>query len=221
MAPGKSTRTTPRSASDGALPEMAALRGPEEVLARRGRDGLLVYRDEDIDFVNDDPDWLFTTLPNKVRVGRKTVAAFRIGPLMVREKRLRVERHRASFGASVAPFETALVTTGASYTRNRQGRVPTQAEEKLAGYGGEFRRPSRPGRPFSHPGGDLRLADEGAELVLCTGGMSVDADDMTPSAIRAVCDSVLFRRTPVIPGQFMLAVMAARLSSAFRHRLCS
>jgi Molybdopterin biosynthesis enzyme len=36
--------------------------------------------------------------------------------------------------------------------------------------------------------------------------MSVDADDLTPGAIEAMCDEVVFRRIPVIPGaNLMLA----------------
>jgi molybdopterin biosynthesis enzyme len=47
---------------------------------------------------------------------------------------------------------------------------------------------------------------KGAEVVFCTGGMSVDADDMTPAAIRSAASEVVFRWTPVLPGSnFMLA----------------
>ena len=46
----------------------------------------------------------------------------------------------------------------------------------------------------------------GASLVLVTGGMSVDPDDKTPAAIRAVASDVICYGAPVFPGaMFMLA----------------
>jgi len=53
------------------------LRGPEEGKCTlvAARDGLLLFSDEDIDFINDDPDWLFTTRPNKTPVTKGMAAA--------------------------------------------------------------------------------------------------------------------------------------------------
>ena len=49
----------------------------------------------------------------------------------------------------------------------------------------------------------------GAELVLCTGGMSVDPDDKTPLAIKHAADNIISYGAPVLPGaMFMLAYMA-------------
>jgi molybdopterin biosynthesis enzyme len=42
--------------------------------------------------------------------------------------------------------------------------------------------------------------------------MSVDADDLTPGAIESVCDDVMFRRIPVIPGANL---MLARRGTSF------
>jgi molybdenum cofactor synthesis domain-containing protein len=48
--------------------------------------------------------------------------------------------------------------------------------------------------------------DEGCDLVVCTGGMSVDPDDRTPLAIRNVCGSAVTYGAPVLPGaMFLLA----------------
>ncbi len=50
------------------------------------------------------------------------------------------------------------------------------------------------------------LLDEGCDMILCTGGMSVDPDDKTPLAIRNVCGSVVTYGAPVLPGaMFLLA----------------
>jgi len=53
------------------------------------------------------------------------------------------------------------------------------------------------------------MLDMGAEMVLCTGGMSVDPDDKTPLAIKNAADRVVSYGAPVLPGSmFMLAYLA-------------
>ncbi|MBR2675099.1 MAG: molybdopterin-binding protein [Mogibacterium sp.] len=51
-----------------------------------------------------------------------------------------------------------------------------------------------------------KLLDGGTEMIVCTGGMSVDPDDKTPLAIRNICGSVVTYGAPVLPGaMFLLA----------------
>ncbi|MDO4483295.1 MAG: molybdopterin-binding protein [Clostridia bacterium] len=49
-----------------------------------------------------------------------------------------------------------------------------------------------------------KLLDGGAELILTTGGMSVDPDDKTPGAIREAGARVVTYGAPVLPGAMML-----------------
>ena len=50
------------------------------------------------------------------------------------------------------------------------------------------------------------LLAEGCDMIVCTGGMSVDPDDKTPLAIKNVCGSAVTYGAPVLPGaMFMLA----------------
>ena len=50
------------------------------------------------------------------------------------------------------------------------------------------------------------LLDAGMDMVLCTGGMSVDPDDRTPAAIKATGARVVTYGAPVLPGaMFLLA----------------
>ena len=47
---------------------------------------------------------------------------------------------------------------------------------------------------------------KGVDMVVCTGGMSVDPDDRTPLSIRNAADEVITYGAPVLPGaMFMLA----------------
>lgn len=48
--------------------------------------------------------------------------------------------------------------------------------------------------------------DQGADMVLCTGGMSVDPDDRTPGAVKAFGADIVSYGAPVLPGaMFLLA----------------
>lgn len=48
--------------------------------------------------------------------------------------------------------------------------------------------------------------DNGANLIVCTGGMSVDPDDTTPTAIRSTGAQIITYGVPVLPGaMFLLA----------------
>lgn len=46
--------------------------------------------------------------------------------------------------------------------------------------------------------------NDGAELIICTGGMSVDPDDRTPSAIRNTGAEIISYGAPVLPGAMFL-----------------
>jgi len=45
---------------------------------------------------------------------------------------------------------------------------------------------------------------KGADMIFCTGGMSVDPDDLTPSAIKGVGSRIVTYGTPVLPGAMFL-----------------
>ena len=48
------------------------------------------------------------------------------------------------------------------------------------------------------------FVDEGADMILVTGGMSVDPDDRTPGAIRAAGARVVSQGTPMLPGSMLM-----------------
>ena len=50
----------------------------------------------------------------------------------------------------------------------------------------------------------LELKAQGAEMILCTGGMSVDPDDRTPSAIKKSGAAIVSYGAPVLPGAMFL-----------------
>ncbi len=57
----------------------------------------------------------------------------------------------------------------------------------------------------------LRMIEKGADIVCCTGGMSVDPDDKTPLAIRNTGARIVSYGAPVLPGaMFMLAYLEVK-----------
>jgi molybdenum cofactor synthesis domain-containing protein len=182
------------------------------------RDGLLFFDEETIHKINTDVNWVFATLPNKIPVVKgETVAAWRVGPLVVKEDVVRHAESLLSWANSAnlthpfdllpfRPLPTALVTTGREIW---EGRVKDSFVDKLK------KKLTLYGAPLI--GYDVAPDDKdvirqhiethiagGAEVVLCSGGMSVDADDMTPAAIRDVASEVMFRGTPALPGSNLM-----------------
>lgn len=50
----------------------------------------------------------------------------------------------------------------------------------------------------------LNSKEKGAEVIICTGGMSVDPDDLTPAAIKASGAKIISYGSPVLPGAMLL-----------------
>ena len=50
----------------------------------------------------------------------------------------------------------------------------------------------------------LEYKEKGVDMILCTGGMSVDPDDRTPGAIKATGTRIVSYGAPVLPGAMML-----------------
>lgn len=58
----------------------------------------------------------------------------------------------------------------------------------------------------------LEELEKGADIVICTGGMSVDPDDKTPLAIKNTGADVVSYGSPVLPGaMFMIAYMGEKI----------
>lgn len=110
---------------------------------------------------------------------------------------------------------TKIIPGSEKYRAFRKGQIITAGDiEKLKDMGKEHIYIWGPDENLLHEDeAALRLAEmaggpvaEGAGLVVVTGGMSVDADDATPQAIRDTGADVVFYGAPILPGsQFMLA----------------
>ncbi len=147
-----------------------------------------------------------------VRKGDK-IAGTRIIPLVIEKEKM--EKVKAEAGdvpiLRVEPFicrKAGIVSTGNEvfYGRIKDEFTPV-VRAKLEEYGAEIA-----GIRVSDDNNEniekhIRdFIDEGCDMVICTGGMSVDPDDRTPLAIRNVCGGAVTYGAPVLPGaMFMLA----------------
>ena len=147
-----------------------------------------------------------------VRKGDK-LAGTRIIPLVIEKEKM---EHAEAICCGVPmmkvePYKelkVGIVTTGNEvyYGRIKDEFTPVVID-KVREYGAEVI-----GHETSNDESDnieaciRKMLDLGCNMIICTGGMSVDPDDRTPLAIRNVCGSVVTYGAPVLPGaMFLLA----------------
>ncbi|MEA4954669.1 MAG: molybdopterin-binding protein [Pseudoflavonifractor sp.] len=145
-----------------------------------------------------------------VRKGDK-LAGTRIIPLVIREEKLAKARSVAGEAPllSLKPFQAkkvAIVTTGSEVQKGLITDTFTPVlEEKVGEYGCSVLGHVCPGDdPDAITAAILDYKRQGAELILCSGGMSVDPDDQTPLAIKNAGAQVVSYGSPVLPGAMLM-----------------
>lgn len=194
--------------------EGAHYEGPSEgkVVLKADARGLLRVDTALLRQVNSIPDVTIATLPDHypVEVGDR-LASMRIVPLVTKEEN--VQRAEALCKGrpllALKPYRTmkvGVVITGSEvYSGRIKDKFEPVARKKLAGYPCELL-----GFTLCDDDPDMLLAtaraylDQGAELLIFSGGMSVDPDDLTPSAIRALGAEVVSHGVPAQPGNMTL-----------------
>lgn len=178
-------------------------------------DGVLKINLEALYELNGADEICFSTIHgNKMVTKGKLLGGARVIPLAVKEEVL--ERFEEVCRAhapvlSVRPFFRArigIVTTGSEIQSGRiQDKFGPVLEKKAQELGAEVIGQVFPGdEPEAITKAIRAFLKQGADLVEVTGGMSVDPDDMTPSAIRALGGEIVTYGTPVLPGaMFMLS----------------
>jgi len=178
-------------------------------------DGLLKVNLAALEAVNDLPEVVLATLPadTPVREG-DMVAGTKVIPLVVREEVLEAAERAAGGGVvSVVPYrpvDMGLIVTGSEILL---GRIPDRfgpvMAEKAASFGCRLIRTVMAGDDAGRIADAVReMIAAGARLVMVTGGMSVDPDDVTPQGIRLSGAVVEKYGAPVLPGaMFLLAYL--------------
>ena len=176
------------------------------------RDGLFRVDAARLEAVNGVADLMIATRhgDTPVRAG-DLLAGMRAIPLVVEEARLR--EAEALCGPSplleLLPWKlktAAVVTTGSEVAEGLiEDAFTPVVQKKLSAYGIAVTDTRAPGDDRAAIAQAVREFHEaGADLILCTGGMSVDPDDRTPGAIRDAGVEVVTYGAPVLPGAMFL-----------------
>lgn len=145
-----------------------------------------------------------------VKKGDK-LAGTRIIPLIIEEEKMKKAKELCCDGPilSIKPFvhkKVGIVTTGNEvfYERIKDTFGPVIAE-KVEEFDVEVLGQAIVNDdPKNITNAILEFIEKGADMVLCTGGMSVDPDDKTPKAIKDTGADIISYGAPVLPGAMML-----------------
>lgn len=144
----------------------------------------------------------------------RSVAGARVVPLMIGDEKLRqLESAVSSPVIEVLPLRRArvgVVTTGSEVYYGRiQDAFGPVLRKKFAALGSTVAGQTLTSDEVSMTAGAIGdFLKQGADFIVVTGGMSVDPDDRTPTAIRASGAEVLSYGAPVYPGAMFLLAYA-------------
>lgn len=137
------------------------------------------------------------------------VASTRVIPLLIDGKKLDNAEQYSGKLINVKPLKrktVAMVTTGNEVFYGRiKDKFREVMEPKLEFFGCDFvGQTIVPDDEEKVTNAIKRYLDEGVELIICTGGMSVDPSDITPSAIMATGSEIVTYGMPVLSGSMTL-----------------
>ena len=157
-------------------------------------------------------DLTVSTLPDHypVRPGMR-LASMRIVPLVTQEAQIR-EAEALCAGKKLLdllpfrPLTAGIIITGSEIYHGRiQDKFEAVARKKLSAYPGRILGATVCDDDLDMLVGAARgFLDQGADFLVFSGGMSVDPDDLTPSAIRRLGCDVVSHGVPSQPGNMTL-----------------
>lgn len=176
--------------------------------------GLLKIDVERLKALNTIPEVVFATAHSNQQVSAgQPVAGTRVVPLVIEEEKLLRAELVLDEGPiiEVKPFaatRVGMVTTGSEVFKGRiKDAFGPVVRKKFERLGSQVFRQIIVNDEIPMSVAAIReLLDEGAGMIVVTGGMSVDPDDQTPASIREAGGRVVRYGAPVLPGaMFLLA----------------
>ncbi|MDT3699809.1 MAG: molybdopterin-binding protein [Thermincola sp.] len=202
------------------LAQAAVKNGVEVSEAREGKvnliaqlEGLLKINVFNLTRINGIGDVSIATLhTNRVVNAGTVVTSARVIPLVIEESKIKeAEEICANSGGLVEvipirPLKVGIVTTGNEVFYGRiQDKFGPVLKYKVSAFGCEvIGQIYAPDDIEKISAAVKELISQGAELVLTSGGMSVDPDDVTPAGVRAAGGQVVVYGAPVMPGSMMM-----------------
>ncbi|MBQ7778098.1 MAG: molybdopterin-binding protein [Oscillibacter sp.] len=175
-------------------------------------DGLFRVNSQRLIAVNTVDDIMIATRHGNtaVRKGDK-LAGMRVIPLIIEEEKLAAAEAAAGDTPllELLPYvkkTAAIVATGSEVKKGLiKDTFTPVVKDKLAAYGIETISITYSGDGVENVAAAIAEARKtGADIVLCTGGMSVDPDDNTPGGIKASGARIVTYGAPVLPGAMFL-----------------
>lgn len=175
-------------------------------------DGLFRVNSEKLIAVNSVEDVMIATRKGNtaVRKGDK-LAGTRVIPLIIPEEKLRAAEEAAGNAPllELLPYikkTAAIIATGSEVKKGLiQDTFTPVVKDKLAAYGIETLSVTYSGDGVENVANAIAEARAtGAEIILCTGGMSVDPDDNTPGGIKQSGARIVTYGAPMLPGAMFL-----------------
>lgn len=175
-------------------------------------DGLLKIRKEALLAVNSLGEMMIASRHGNfpVHQGDK-IAGTRIIPLVIEKEKMdrAVQKAGSDPVFSILPFhkkKVGIVTTGSEVKNGLiQDTFTPILRDKLSEYPCEIMGQTLPGDVREQITQDiLDFVEAGADMVVCSGGMSVDPDDRTPGAIKDTGAEIVSYGAPVLPGAMLL-----------------
>lgn len=174
-------------------------------------DGLLKIDKDALFKLNSLGEMVLATLHNNtpVKKGQK-VAGAKVIPLVIGEEKLlkaeEIIKDKIVKVIPIASKKVGIITTGNEVYHGRiKDAFSPVVVKKVEEYGCEVMGQTILPDDKEEISFEIRQwIDKGTEMVICTGGMSVDPDDLTPAAIKDCGAELISYGAPILPGAMFL-----------------
>lgn len=179
---------------------------------RASKEGLFVVDTKKLNAINAIDELMIATIHGNtlVKPGDK-LCGTRVIPLVIEEEKIKQAEKIANEKPilSILPFKlkkAGIITTGSEVFHGRiEDSFTPVVKKKLAGVGIETVKHIMLDDGIDNivsAINEMRASD--VDVIICTGGMSVDPDDNTPGAIKKAGASIITYGAPVLPGAMFL-----------------
>lgn len=200
------------------LAKMSAGEGIEFSEVKEGKisfiakyDGILKIDTDVLYGVNELDEIILATRHNNMPVKKgEKLAGTRVIPLIIEESKIIEAENRVKKPfIEVIPYnklKVGVVTTGNEIYYGRiKDKFGPVIKEKIEKYGSKVIEQRIANDDSNVISKNIQeLLDTGVDMIVCTGGMSVDPDDTTPTGIKEVGGEIISYGAPVLPGAMFL-----------------
>ncbi len=175
--------------------------------------GLLIIDKQRLNKINQLKDIMLATLPSGFEVNKgERVAGTRVIPLIIKKDRISLVKQIVDSNPLINVFafkrkKYSVITTGNEvYYERIEDKFTPVIKNKLSHYGCEMKDHVITDDNVENIKNSIKsiLSKDDVDMVICTGGMSVDPDDKTPLAIKESGVNIVSYGAPVLPGAMFL-----------------